>query len=37
MSGFQILLVVVAVNVTVVGVAAFAIYMLNKAVSGCGR
>jgi hypothetical protein len=37
MSGFQILLVVVAVSVTVVGFAAFAMYKLNKAVSGCGR
>jgi hypothetical protein len=37
MSGFQILMVVVAVNVTVVGLAAFAIFKLNKAVSECGR
>ena len=37
MSGFQILLVVVAVNVSVVGLAAFAIFKLSRAVSECGR
>ena len=37
MSGFQILLVVVAVNVSVVGLAAFAIFKLNKTVTACGR
>jgi hypothetical protein len=37
MDGFQILLVVIAVNGCVLGVAFFALYQLNKAVSRCGR
>jgi hypothetical protein len=37
MSGFQILLVVIAVNAGVLGVAFLALYQLNKAVSRCGR
>lgn len=36
MSGFQILLVVVAVNITVLGIAFLALYQLNKAVGGRG-
>jgi hypothetical protein len=37
MSGFQILLVVVATNAVVLGIAFLALYQFNKAVSSCGR
>jgi hypothetical protein len=37
MSGFQVLLVVTAVDGCVLGVALLAIFGLNKAVSRCGR
>jgi hypothetical protein len=37
MSGFQVLLLVTAVDGCVLGVALLAIYRLNKAVSRCGR
>jgi hypothetical protein len=37
MSGFQVLLVVTAVDGCVLGIALLAIYRLNKAVSRCGR
>ncbi len=37
MNGLQILLVVVAVNACVLGVAFFAAYQFNKAVSRSGR
>jgi hypothetical protein len=37
MNGFQILLVVIAVNGCVLGVAFLALFGLNKAVSRCGR
>ena len=37
MAGFQTLLVILAVNACVLGVAFFALYQFNKAVSGCGR
>jgi len=36
MSGFQILVVVVAVNITVLGIALLALYQLNKTVGGRG-
>jgi hypothetical protein len=36
MSGFQILLVVVAVNITVLGLAFLTLYQLNKTVGGRG-
>jgi hypothetical protein len=37
MNGFQMLLTVVAVNACVLGVAFFALYQFNKAVSQSGR
>jgi hypothetical protein len=37
MSGVQILLAAIAVSACVLGVALFALYQLNKAVSRCGR
>jgi hypothetical protein len=37
MSGFQVLLLVTALDGCVLGVALLAIYGLNKAVSRCGR
>jgi hypothetical protein len=37
MNGFQILAAVIAVNACVLGVAFFALYQLNKAVSQGGR
>jgi hypothetical protein len=37
MNGLQVLLMVVAVNACVLGVAFFALYQFNKAVRPCGR
>jgi hypothetical protein len=37
MNGFELLLVVIAVNGCVLGVAFLALYQLNKAVSRSGR
>ena len=37
MNGFQVLLMVVVVNAGVLGIALFAIYEFNKAVSQSGR
>jgi len=37
MNGFQMLLMVIAVNACVLGVAFFVLYQFNKAVSRCGR
>ena len=37
MNGFQELLLAIAVNAFVLGIALFAIYRFNKDVSGCGR
>ena len=37
MSGLQLLLVVIAVNACVLGIAFFAAYRFNKAVSQSGR
>jgi uncharacterized protein YneF (UPF0154 family) len=37
MNGLQIILMVVAVNAGVLGVAFFAVYQFNKAVSQSGR
>jgi hypothetical protein len=37
MSGFQMLLVVIAVNACVLGVAFLALYQFNKSVRRCGR
>jgi hypothetical protein len=37
MNGFHMLLMVIAVNACVLGVASFALYQFNKAVRRCGR
>jgi len=37
MNGFQMLLVIVATNACVLGVALFVLHQFNKAVSRCGR
>jgi hypothetical protein len=37
MNGLQVLLMVIAVNAFVLGVAFFALYQFNKAVSQSGR
>jgi hypothetical protein len=37
MSGFLVLLAVIAVNACVLGAAFFALYQFNKDVSRCGR
>jgi hypothetical protein len=37
MNGLQVLLMVIAVNACVLGVAFFALYQFNKAVSQSGR
>jgi hypothetical protein len=37
MNGLHILLMVLAVNACVLGIAFFALYLLNKAVRPCGR
>jgi hypothetical protein len=37
MNGFQMLLMVLAVNAGVLGVGLLVVYQFNKAVSPCGR
>jgi hypothetical protein len=37
MGGFQVVLAVLAINVSVLGVAFFALYLLNKGVSQSGQ
>jgi len=37
MNGFQMLLLVIAVNACVLGVGLLAVYQFNKAVRPCGR
>jgi hypothetical protein len=37
MNGLQIVLMVIAINASVLGIAFFAVYQFNKAVSQSGR